>query len=338
MRYERVCVEAVATSLPETSLTTAALEASMAPLYGRLRIAKGTVQALTGVVARRFWADGVQPSQAATFAAEKVFEQTGFDRQRVEILVNTSVCKDYLEPSTASLAHGNLGLGRHCLNFDIGNACLGFMSGLVTVANMIELGQIQAGLVVAGEGSRGVTRSTIKTLQQPGASFTTFKDNIATLTLGSGAAAMLLVHEDIATQGHRLLGGVANAATEWNHLCVGTEEGMKTDPATLLREGVSLAQKTWAEVQEELGITVDDVAEFALHQVGRANHDALLQALALPPTKAMRIYNKLGNVGACGVPLTVAATVEAGRLQPGDLCMLMGIGSGLNCQMMGLRW
>lgn len=338
MRYEKVCVEAVSYALPETSLTTAALEASLAPLYGRLRIAKGTVQALTGVVARKLWDEGVQPSQAATLAAERLFEESGFDRQRVQILVSTSVCKDYLEPSTASLAHGNLGLGRHCLNFDIGNACLGFMSGMVTVANMIELGQIQAGLVVAGEGSRSVTRATVQTLQRPGANFTTFKDNIATLTLGSGASAMLLVHESIATRGHRLLGGIANAATEWNHLCVGTEEGMKTDPATLLREGVALAELTWSQVQEELDITEADVKEFALHQVGRANHDALLQALKLNPTKAMRIYPQLGNVGACGVPLTVAKAVEAGRVGEGELCMLMGIGSGLNCQMMGLRW
>ena len=338
MRYERVYVEAVATALPETSLTTAALEASLAPLYGRLRIAKGTVQALTGVIARKLWDEGIQPSQAATLAAEKVLAETGFDRSRLQILVSTSVCKDYLEPSTASLAHGNLGLGRHCLNFDVGNACLGFMSGMVTVANMIELGQIDAGLVVAGEGSRGVTKATIQTLQKPTANFTTFKDNIATLTLGSGAAAMLLVSERMATKGHRLLGGMANAATEWNHLCVGTEEGMKTDPATLLREGVALAQKTWTEVQAELGITAEDVAEFALHQVGRANHDAVLQALSLPPTRAMRVYPQLGNVGACGVPITVASAVEAGRVKEGDLCMLMGIGSGLNCQMMGIRW
>jgi len=338
MQYSKVCIEAVATALPDTSVTTASIEESIGELYRRLRIARGTLQSLTGIVARRFWDAGVQPSDAATLASQRVLDATGFDRDKLQILISTSVCRDYVEPSTASLVHGNLGLGFHCLNFDIGNACLGFMSGMVTVANMIELGQIQAGLVVAGEGSRQVTEATIARLQRPGAGFATYRDNLATLTLGSGAAAMLLVHEDLAQSGHRLLGGSANAATEFNRLCVGTETQMKTDPAKLLKEGMRLADRTWNDTRRDLGIEVGDVAEFCLHQVGRANHDALLQALKLPPNRAMRIYTDYGNMGACGVPMTLAKAVEAGRVSEGDLVTLMGIGSGLNSQMMGVRW
>ena len=338
MQLRHVCIEDVAHALPESSVTTASIEESLGELYRRLKIAQGALQALTGIVARRFWEEGVQPSEAATLASERLLAKTGFDRSRLGVLVSTSVCKDYLEPSTASLVHGNLGLGRSCLNFDVGNACLGFMSGMVVVANMIELGQIEAGLVVAGEGSRAVTKATLGRLQRPGASFATFRDNLATLTLGSGAAAMLLVHEDISTTGHRLLGGAANGATEHNRLCVGTEAGMTTDPAKLLREGVKLAELTWAQTREVLGIEVPEVKEFALHQVGRANHDALLQALRLPPDRALRIYPQLGNMGAAGVPVTLATAVESGRVKEGDMVALMGIGSGLNCQMMGVRW
>lgn len=338
MRYSRVCIEAVSYALPSTVVTTASLEDALTPLYKRMGIAPGAIQSLTGIAARRFWDVGVRPSDAATLAAEKALAEAKFDRGDLEVLVSCSVCKDYLEPSTASLVHGNLKLGQHCLNFDIGNACLGFMTGMATVSNMIELGQIKAGLVVAGEGSRAVTEATMERLSKPGVAFGAYRDNLATLTLGSGAAAMLLVHESIATNGHRLLGGAADAATEFNKLCVGTDTSMKTDPAKLLREGVKLAAQTWERTQLELDMGANDFAELALHQVGKANHDSVLQALRLPPNRALRIYPELGNMGAAGVPLTLAKTIEMGRLTPGNNAALMGIGSGLNCQMMGVSW
>ena len=57
-----------------------------------------------------------------------------------------------------------------------------------------------------------------------------------------------------------------------------------------------------------------------------------------PPNRALRIYPELGNMGAAGVPLTLAKTIEVDRRKPGGRVALMGIGSGLNCQMMGVSW
>jgi 3-oxoacyl-[acyl-carrier-protein] synthase-3 len=338
MRFRNTMVEAVAYELPRSVVTTASIERSLGGLYSRLGIARGAIQALTGVVARRFWDPGITPSAAATLAAEKVLAQADFPRDRVQALVSCSVCKDYLEPSVASLVHGNLKLARHCANFDVGNACLGFMTGLTMVANMIELGQISAGLVVAGEGSRQVTESTITRLQKPNLNFQDFRDNLATLTLGSGATAMLLLHQRLSRNGHRLLGGAAGAATEFNRLCVGTETGMKTDPAKLLAEGVKLANYTWYQALSELDLEATDVREYAMHQVGKANHDTVIRALSLPSERALRVYPDYGNIGAAGVPLTLAKAVELQRVAPGDTVAMMGIGSGLNCQVMGVEW
>jgi acyl-CoA:acyl-CoA alkyltransferase len=338
LRYGRVAIEAVAYAVPDTVVTTAALEHMLARLYRRLSVPAGFLEQLTGIRARRFWDAGVQPSDAATRAAERLFEQTGFPRDRVEVLVNTSVSRDYLEPSVASLVHGNLRLSAHCQNFDVGNACLGFLTGMATVANLIELGQIQAGVVVAGESSRAVTQHTVRNLLQPEVDFQGLKDNLATLTLGSSATAMLLMDSRIARSTHRLQGGVSLAATEHNRLCVGTEEGMRTDPARLLAEGVKLAGQTWAELLTTLGRSGGDFQEFTLHQVGKANHDTLLRALNLPEDRALRVYPDFGNVGAAGVPMTLAKVAEAGRLRQGDRIALMGIGSGLNCAMMGVEW
>lgn len=338
MRYQRVCIEAVGYDVPDTVVSTAEIETALAPLYRQMGIRPGFLEAITGIRARRFWDRGVQPSDVATRAAIKALDAAGVARDEVEVLVSTSVCKDYLEPSVASLVHGNLGLSSHCLNFDVGNACLGFLSGIMTVANMIELGQIRTGLVVAGEGSRTVTESTVRTLLQPGANASAFRDHLATLTLGSGAVAMVLRDEGSARSSHRLLGGRSLAATEHNRLCVGTETSMVTDPPKLLSEGVKVARMTWAATQSELGIAVDTVQEFALHQVGKANHEAVVGALGLPDQRALRVYPEHGNVGAAGVPLTLALAAEQRRISEGDVVAMMGIGSGLNCAMMAVQW
>jgi len=338
MRYEHVAIAAVASALPEGEVTTEAIERMLARSYERLGLRAGFVEGLTGVRARRFWPEGVAPSDAATRAAERLLAETGYPRDGLGVLVSTSVCKDFLEPSVASLVHGNLGLPATCLNFDVGNACLGFVSGMAVVANMIELGQVEAGLVVAGEGSRDVTRATVQTLIRPGIDFGRLKDNLATLTLGSGAAAMLLTRADPSVRQHRLRGGVFGAATEWNRLCVGTATQMTTDPARLLQEGVKLAGRTWARLQEELDLGHGAVSEYVLHQVGKANHDAVTSALSIPQDRALRTYPDLGNCGAAGVPLTLHRAVTDGRVLAGDTVALMGIGSGLNCAMMVVDW
>jgi 3-oxoacyl-[acyl-carrier-protein] synthase III len=338
MRYERVHIQAIEVYDPPVELTTAALERTLSPLYRRIGIPERVIESLTGVAARRFWAEGASPSAAAGEVSRRLLEREGVPRERIGAVVSTSVSKEFLEPPIASLISGELGLGEHCANFDVGHACLGFMTGMTTVANLIELGQIEYGLVVAGESSRAVTDATVRRLLQPGVDFRTFGENLATLTLGSMAVAALLVHERHSKHGHQFLGGISLAATQHSGLCLGTATEMKTDATTLLREGVALAKRTYAAVQSELDFVPAEVTEFVLHQVGKANHDTLVRELALPVDRTLRLYPTHGNVGAAGVPLTLATAVSQGRVQPGELALLMGIGSGLNCTMMGVRW
>lgn len=338
MRYERVRLVGIEVELPPEELSTAALEQRLAPLFRRIGVPSGVIEALTGIGARRLWPEGASAADGAVRAARKLLAGYPPPPSGVGALVSTSVSKEYLEPPTASLVAGDLGLGAECLNFDVSHACLGFLTGMTTVANLIELGQIECGVVVAGEGSRVVTNGTVERLLAPGVDFRTFGEHLATLTLGSMAVAALLVHERHAPDGHRLLGGVARAATRHSRLCLGTATEMRTDATTLLREGVELAHATFGAARAELALEVADVREFVLHQVGKANHDALLQRLGLPPDRALRLYPQFGNVGAAGVPFTLHQAVERGRIRAGDTALLMGIGSGLNCTMLGIRW
>ena len=64
----------------------------------------------------------------------------------------------------------------------------------------------------------------------------------------------------------------------------------------------------------------------------------MIRALGIPPNRALRIYIDHGNVGSCGVPLSLSMLAEQGRVQRGSRVGLMGIGSGLNVMMLGVEW
>ena len=338
MRYKNVYIESLAYVIPSLEIRTSDIETEIQSLYQRLGMKPGWLQSVTGIRARRFWEPHLRPSDVATRAAEKALLQAGIARTEVQSIVSCSVCKDYIEPSVAAFVHGNLNLSTQCTNFDTGNACLGFLTGMMLVADQIELGRIDVGLVVAGESARDPVEATIKRLQDPNAGMREFKDNLATLTLGSAGVAMVLCSGKRAKKGHRFLGGIARAATEWSHLCVGTSTKMTTDPARLLSEGVKLAKQTWQDVQSVIPLDPQQTDEYALHQVGRANHDAVIRALRIPPNKAVRLYIDHGNVGSCGVPLSLAALVERERIRKNSRIGMLGIGSGLNVMMLGVEW
>lgn len=337
--YTRVAIESIAHILPEEVVPTSALEVRLETLYRGIGLKPGLLESLTGVAARRLWPRDVGPAEAATWAARDALSQSALPQSKLGALIYTGVSKDLLEPSMASKVHGALGLPTTCLNFDIGNACLGFLTGLSTVASMIELGQIEAGMVVAGESSRPVTEATMARLSAPGVGFAELKDEMASLTLGSGAAAMLLTRDDLASRPtRRLRGGTATAATEYSHLCQGTMTRMRTDATRLLSEGVKVAHTTWKQTQTQFALAVSEVAAFCLHQVGKANHDAVIQTLELPPERSPRLYPELGNMGAASVPIGLSFAAQSGLLYQGSRSVLMGIGSGLNSWMMVVEW
>ena len=159
MRYQNVCIESLATAIPSISVSTAEIEESLRPLYARLGMKPGWLQSVTGIRNRRFWEKHLKPSDVATRAANKTLERSRIPREKIGALVSCSVSKDYIEPAVAAFVHGNLKLPRNCLNFDAGNACLGFLTGMMIVGDMIELGRIEVGLVVAGENSRPPTEA-----------------------------------------------------------------------------------------------------------------------------------------------------------------------------------
>src|SRR3546814_5542476 len=110
--------------------------------------------------------------------------------------------------------------------------------------------------------SSDLYEKTMERMTRADATEADFKREMATLTLGSGAAAMVLARAELAPGAPRYKGGVTRAAPEWNKLCRGNLDGMITDTRMLLVEGIKLAQKTFEVAKLQQGWVAGELDEF----------------------------------------------------------------------------
>lgn len=333
-RYQDTTIVSVAIAEAPIVVTSAEFDAQLEETLRATGLRPGMLESLAGITERRWWPEDVSFADAAAMAGAKALAEAGIDPERIGLLIDTSVCRDHLEPSAAVDVHRQLGLPSSCQNFDLANACLGFMNGMQLAATMIDAGQVDYALIVDGEGSRRTQERTIERLRRPGATKADVLMNFATLTLGSGAAAMVLGRASDHPGGHRFVGGVGRAATQHHQLCIGDLDGMTTDSKALLEAGVQLAIDTWTDAAEVFDWS--DLDSYIIHQVSRVHTEAITAAIGIDPARVPVIFPTRGNVGPASIPFTLA--LHASDFSAGDRIACMGIGSGLNSAVIEIEW
>ncbi|WP_422508833.1 3-oxoacyl-ACP synthase III [Stenotrophomonas sp. GZD-301] len=338
MLFKNVSIAGLAHIDAPHTLTSKEINERLQPTLDRLGIRTDVLGDIAGIHARRLWDADMLASDAATLAARKALEDAGIGADKIGLLVNTSVSRDYLEPSTASIVSGNLGVGDECMTFDVANACLAFINGMDIAARMLERGEIDYALIVDGETANLVYEKTLERMALPGVTADDFRNEMAALTLGCGAAAMVMARTELVPDAPRYRGGVTRSATEWNQLCRGNLDRMVTDTRMLLIEGIKLAQKTFLAAREALGWAVDELDQFVIHQVSQPHTAAFIKNFGIDPKKVMTIFGEHGNIGPASVPIVLSKLKQLGKLKKGDRIALLGIGSGLNCSMAEVVW
>lgn len=346
MQYSKVYLEAITYELPPVVITSEELEERLAPVYRTLSLSMGQLEQLTGIEERRWWSQGFLVSEGAIKAARKLLAITPIPARDIDVLIYAGVCRDSFEPATATIVANALTLSPNALIYDLSNACLGVINGIIDIANRIELGHSRAGLIVSCETAREINDITIeRLLAEP--TMENFAESLATFTGGSGAVALLLSDGSYSSScRHRLLGGAVAAAPEFCRLCRwGLESGtnglnqrMYTDSVAVLENGVKLGIKTWRQFLKTMNWQADDVDHTICHQVGESHRRTILENLGIPPAKDFITYPFLGNIGTVSLPITAAIADQRQILRPGDNVAFLGIGSGLNCMMLGWKW
>ena len=348
MLYKNVVIDTLIFEEADEIISSAEIEKMLAPLYSRLKLPEGRLELMTGIKERRIWQKGVKPSDAAIIAGKKALQKTSVPIGKIQCLLMCSVCRDFLEPATATVVHHSLSLPRDCLVLDISNACLGILSGIILLSEMIDNGRIEAGMLVSGENSRALLETTIKILNEnTKIDRQNVKKHFSSLTIGSGAFAAIIASEKISPSNHRISGEKTTAYTSYNHLCRGTNDGAMTDEAsvlmnteseTLMLRGVESASDNWEKLKKELSWTNDTPDLICTHQVGSAHRKILFEKLGLSLDKDFPTFEKYGNMGTISCPASLAIAEKSGRIASGDKIALLGIGSGINCTMIGLEW
>lgn len=399
MRYSRVQMESIGYQLAPIVVTSDELEERLSPLYDTLHIAPGQLEALTGISERRWWEEGHLLSDGAANAARRAMQQSNVEPKDIEALVYTGVCRENFEPATACAVAAQLSISTDANVYDISNACLGVLNGIIDIANRIELKQIRAGMVVSCETSREIVEIVIERMLKD-QSMDTFTQSLATLTGGSGAVAVLLTDGSFDNPyTHRLRGAVTKAAPEHHRLCrwgitltpvalgelmfspdrlinaidqvmepdalatamhelmtheklppallnimpseklpAALTQFMSTDSVAVLKYGAKLGVRTWGSFLTKMGWARDQVDKVICHQVGAGHRATILKELGIDPNKDFSTFKHLGNIGTVSVPLTAAIAEQRQFLKPGDRVSFLGIGSGLNCLMLGWEW
>ncbi|MGA0117403.1 MAG: 3-oxoacyl-ACP synthase III [Ilumatobacteraceae bacterium] len=314
-------------------VTSEWIDQQLAETYAACGVRPGLLETVAGIAARRWWPEETTFDQVAAEAGRVALSNAGVRPEDIDVLISTSVCKHHLEPSLASSVHHQLGLSPAAMNFDLANACLGFINAMWLASQLIDSGQVRYVLIVDGEGSRHTQEETIRRLQQPGTTAEDIFDEFASLTLGSGAVAAVI---GPATEGgHRIIGGVSQAATQHHELCIGTLDRMTTDTRGLLENGIELAVNCFTQAEQHER-WLNNVDWYVLHQVSKVHTDKVCQQLGINPDKVPVSYPMLGNVGPAAIPITMANNQHL--FSAGEHILCMGIGSGLNVSFVELQW
>lgn len=333
-RFSNAALLSVTSRMPSRVTTSKEIESRLEPTLDRVKLRGGILRHVAGIVERRNWAPGETSEQATIDAGNAALVEAGVDASEIGLLINTSVTRKHLEPSVAVRLHHGLGLPSNAVNFDIANACLGFVNAMSLASGMIDSGQLRYAMVVNGEDADVVQVNTINRLLRGDVDRESFMSEFASLTLGSGSAAAVLGRADEHPEGHRILGGVTRAATQFHDLCVGGDDGMYTDAQGLLMGGLDLVLTAWKEALGEWDWSSMD--RYVTHQVSKAHTRAIIEAAGLDAGRVPVTFPRYGNVGPASIPITLAE--EKKSLAPGDRVLLMGVGSGINTAMMELAW
>lgn len=330
-------IRGLAYHLPARQVQSRFIEETFS-LEEQFGVRPGTLQRTTGVRTRHLADADAVPSDLAHAAAVEALARANVDPADVDVIVYAAVYRDFAEPATAHVIQSRLGAD-NAFVFDVSNACLSMVNGILLVDSLIAAGRCRVGLVCGGELASEVLRATYDALR--GTTRAGLSSLYPALTCGDAGAAVVL---EAKSPDEPRRGFVAfEFLSHGRHadLCVLPRlsgEPMLTDGPALLEVGARLAGQALERLLERSGWTRDSVDLVIPHQISVPATQKIFGDLGLPLEKCHLVIDRFGNTAATTVPLALAHAVETGRLRPGMRVVLAGLGSGVSVGFASLVW
>jgi 3-oxoacyl-[acyl-carrier-protein] synthase-3 len=289
----------------------------------------------TGIKERRIAADDEFTSDLGAEAALRAMKAAGVTANMIDLIIVATITPDMPFPSTACLVQRKIGAKRAAA-FDLEAACAGFIYALEIGQQFIMSQTYDTVLVIGAE-----KLSTI----------TDWKDRNTCVLFGDGAGAAILQNRP---DSHGLLTAVMGANGENADLlfmpgggsrCPATVESVNARRHYLHMNGketfknaVQAMQTAAEEALRRCEIDISQIKCVIPHQANRRIIDAVGERVNAKPEQLFVNLDKYGNTSAASVAIALDEAVQTGRVQRGDLILLMVFGAGLTWGAAVIEW
>jgi 3-oxoacyl-[acyl-carrier-protein] synthase III len=282
----------------------------------------------TGIRERRIASDSQALSDISLPAARQALEQAGSDGTDVDLLIVATVTPDMMFPSTSAILADQLG-AKDAAAYDLSAGCTGFMYALVQAYGMVAAGLSRRALVVGGDVLSRILD---------------WSDRSTVVLFGDGAGAVVVEPAD--TDGFLAFELGADGAGGEHLWLPGSGSRRFDDPERFVkmngREVFKFATRVLVQsaenVLDKYGAKIEDVDVYVPHQANVRIIDHATKKLGIPSERVVINVDRYGNTSSGSIPLALAEAQADGRLSPGSLVLMTGMGAGLTWGSALMRW
>lgn len=276
------------------------------------------IRTRTGIAERRIADDTIDTSYMAVEASKKALEDAGISGEDIDLILVATVTPDRAFPAVACVIQEAIGV-KHAAAMDLSAACAGFMYGMITAQQFIQTGTYKNVLVVGSDKLSKIVD---------------WNDRNTAVLFGDGAGAIVM---GAVSEGKGVLSFELGAdGSGGKHLY--QDEYVMMNGREVFKFAVRQLGDSCLRVLDKAGLTKEDVDFLVPHQANIRIMESARERLNLPQEKMSMTIEKFGNTSASSIPIAMVEELQNGRIQDGDLIILVGFGGGLTWGAVALRW
>jgi 3-oxoacyl-[acyl-carrier-protein] synthase-3 len=282
----------------------------------------------TGIRERRIAAKEEALTDLALPAARRALEMAGVDPATVDLVVVATVTPDMAFPSASAIIADSLGMP-NAAAYDLSAGCTGFVYAIAQAHAALASGLAQRALVVGGDVLSRILDWT---------------DRSTVVLFGDGAGAVVMERVDkCGFLGFELGADGGGGENLWlpgsgSRVFEEPEKYVKMNGREVFKFATRVMVSSAEAILAECGKTVEDVDLYVPHQANVRIIDHAARKLGFPEEKTVVNVDKYGNTSSGSIPLALADAADQGRLEPGTLVLLTGMGAGLTWGSALIEW